>query len=133
MLDQLLGGSKDALIGKLAGQLGLGQPQAGGFLQQALGLLQGALNGGKLDIAGLLGGNPSALTQGLDISTLAGLVGGDATKATGGLNTIVGELISGIKANPSVAEKLLSQAVGGGGGGLGGALGGLAGKLFGKG
>ncbi len=41
MLDQLLGGSKGAMIGKLAGQLSLGQPQAGGFFPQAMGLLQG--------------------------------------------------------------------------------------------
>ncbi len=130
MLDQLLGSVKGNVLNDLTSKLGLSGDQAGGFLQKALGLVQAALAGGKLDAASLLNGNLSGVMSKLDVSSLAGLVGGDGGKAKTGMESVLGGLMSSIKSNPD-AGAVLGQLTGGGGGVMG-KVSGLAGSLFGK-
>ncbi len=130
MLDQLLGSVKGNVLNDLTSKLGLSGDQAGGFLQKALGLVQAAIAGGKLDAASLLNGNLSGVMSKLDVSSLAGLVGGDGGKAKTGMESVLGGLMSSIKSNPD-AGAMLGQLTGGGGGVMG-KFSGLAGSLFGK-
>ncbi|MEO0482893.1 MAG: hypothetical protein AAF138_04660 [Planctomycetota bacterium] len=112
MLDQLLGDNKNDLIQNLVSQLGLGEREAGGFLDQALAMIMGLFKGGDLDLSKLLGGSGEGLASGLDLGALSGLVGGDAGKAQAGVGTIL-DTLKGKLTDADDPEGLLGGVLGG--------------------
>jgi hypothetical protein len=127
MLEQLLGGNQANLISTLSKTMGVSGNQAGGFLNQAIKMLEGLLGSGKIDPSALLKGDLAALTSKLDMKSLASLIGGDTAKAQQGLGAILGSLTQ----NKSGLESMLGQLAGSSSsGGLMGAAKGIAGKLF---
>lgn len=124
MLDQLLQGDmKDTILKALVAKLGVDESQAGSFLEKAVSMISGLMQGGELDPTALLGGDISALTSKLDMGSLAGALGGDAGKADTGLRTLMDQ-VSG-----DAAGGLLGKLGDLGGGGD--ALKGIAGKFLG--
>lgn len=111
MLDQLLGSAKDSIVQDLQARLGLNADKAGTFLHKALGVIEGALHGGKLDLASLAKGNISDILSKLHLGTLSGPAGGPE-KARTGMEAILGQLVSAVKRDPGHAEEMLHQLAG---------------------
>lgn len=132
MFEQLLGGTKESLIGALASKLGIGTDQAGGFLQRGLSMLEGGLKSGQFDASSLTSGNISGILSKLDLNQLGGFVGGDAGKARTGMETILGGVTNAAQ-SVGGADKLMDMlGAGQGGGGVMNRAAGMAGKFFGK-
>lgn len=92
MLDKLLEGQKDNLIGMLTSKLGVSGDQAGGFLSKLLPMIEGLLGKGDIDPSALLKGDISALKDGLDLDALGSALGGGKEKAEQGIETVAGPI-----------------------------------------
>ncbi|MCA9304448.1 MAG: hypothetical protein KC996_10025 [Phycisphaerales bacterium] len=92
MLDKLLEGQKDNLIGMLTSKLGVSDDQAGGFLNKLLPMIEGLLGKGKIDPSALLKGDVSSLKSGLDLDVLGKALGGGKEKAEQGIETVAGPI-----------------------------------------
>lgn len=92
MLDKLLEGQKDNLIGMLTSRLGVSGDQAGGFLNKLLPMIEGLIGKGKIDPSALLKGDVSSLTSALDLESLGSILGGGKEKAEQGVATVAGPI-----------------------------------------
>jgi hypothetical protein len=136
MLDQLLAGSKSAIVAKLASQFGLSADQADAFIGKLIPMIEGLVKGGGLDVQKLVGGDASALTSKLDMTALAGFFGGSVDKAKQGVTVVANDIAGAAGSNKGLVDQIVGLAGGAGGKtaeGVASAVSGLAGKLFGKG
>ena len=130
LVQQLLGDRAGDAIQGLVGQAGFSQEQAQGFLPVALQKVVETLQGGGLDLGGLLGEGGSSLLSRLNPGEIAAETGVDEARASAGLETLVPMLLSALSGQSGGLEGVLSGLGGQKAGGLLGAAKGLAGKLF---
>ena len=132
MVQQLINQHGAEFVRSLVAKAGFSVDEAQSFLPVAVEKLVAALQGGGLDLGGLLGGGgvTSLLAQ-LNAGEIAADSGIDEAKATAGLGELAPNLLSALKEQSGGAEGLLSALGSGKSDGLLGTAGGLAGKLFG--
>lgn len=125
MIQELISDHMDEIVAAITSKLGVNSDQAGGFVTKAIGMIEGLVSKGDLDVKDLASGNLSALTSKLDMGSLGSLLGGGQEQATQGLETLMGPLTSKLSAGG--AMDMLGKLAGGDKGGLGG----MVGKIFG--
>ena len=130
LVQQLLGDRAGDAIQGLVGQAGFSPEQAQGFLPVAIQKVVEAVQGGGLDLGGLLGEGGSSLLSRLNPGELAAETGVEEAQATAGLETLVPTLLTALSGQSEGLEGVLSGLGGQKAGGLLGAAKGLAGKLF---
>lgn len=121
-------------INQLVQSTGFDAAQAQRFVPAAIQAVSGVLQGGKLDLASLLSGGASALTQEVDTAAVAAEAGVPTGLAETGLQALAPQILDTLKANAGGLDGLLG-ALGGGGGDVAAKAGGLFGaakKLFGR-
>jgi hypothetical protein len=135
LIQQVLGDKKSDLVSALTSKLGVEKGQANGFLEMLVPQVMAMLKGGKVDIAGLMGGKTDALKKGLDLDALGGLLGGGREKAETAVDTVaapIGKQLQGMGDLSSVMGMLDDGKEGGLDDMVRKAGGGLLGKMFGK-
>ncbi len=131
MLQELLGGDVRSIISAISSKVGASEAQAGGFLDQALTMIEQAIASGKLDMDALLKGDLSSLTSALDMGSLGQLLGGGEGEAQQGLDAMIGPLKDKLAGQGDLSA-MLGNLTGQDGGQAVGDLMGKLGGMFGK-